>query len=176
MPPPPLPGSGATGGPPYSAVASVPGYPTPGPGWSPASRGSWGSSGSSGSSVWAGPRPLVRLLGGVGLAAVLAIGLAVIALRIFVLSDSPSPSRPAAADAQPAATADVTTAGCAVDPISGLPKATGQVLNHSPVTGNYLITLSFVDPSGSVVAQGFAARSGVAPGQSIAFDAVGTRP
>ena len=63
---------------------------------------------------------------------------------------------------------DVTIKSCQADPQGGKPKASGQILNHTSKTSNYVVKIKFND------AQGNSLSEGAAPVQSVDADKTAT--
>jgi hypothetical protein len=63
---------------------------------------------------------------------------------------------------------DVTIKSCQADPQGGKPKASGQILNHTSKTSNYVVKIKFKD------AQGNSLSEGAAPVQSVNADKTAT--
>jgi hypothetical protein len=70
---------------------------------------------------------------------------------------------------------DVTVQACNADTAGNKPTASGQILNHSSETSNYLIRLKFTDAQGNQVAEGANGVKSVAPGASATWELKGDR-
>jgi hypothetical protein len=103
-------------------------------------------------------RPLATIL---GLLILLVVVAAVVA---FLLARKSSDS----------AKKDVTIQACQADPGGGKPKASGQILNHSSKTSNYVVNLKFKDAQGNAVATGVAPVKSVKSKQSATWELTGT--
>jgi hypothetical protein len=58
---------------------------------------------------------------------------------------------------------------CNADPAGDKPTASGQILNHSTKTSNYIIRLKFTDAQGHQVAEGVNGVRSVAPGATATW-------
>jgi len=74
-----------------------------------------------------------------------------------------------------AAKGDVTVQTCNADPAGDKPTASGQILNHSTKTSNYIIRLKFTDAQGNQVAEGVNGVKSVAPGATATWTLEGDR-
>jgi hypothetical protein len=70
---------------------------------------------------------------------------------------------------------DVTVAACNADPGGGDPTASGQIVNDSSKTSNYVIRLRFNDAQGNGVSEGVAAVDDVEAGATASWELTGTR-
>ena len=70
---------------------------------------------------------------------------------------------------------DVTVGACDADPGGGKPTASGQIVNDSSKTSNYVIRLRFKDSEGNAVSEGVAAVDGVDALQTARWDLTGAR-
>ncbi|MBT2510316.1 hypothetical protein J7I98_31570 [Streptomyces sp. ISL-98] len=62
---------------------------------------------------------------------------------------------------------DVRITGCVVEPTTTWPAADLTITNRSSKTSNYIISVEFVDASGTRLGEGTAAANNVAPGQKV---------
>ena len=70
---------------------------------------------------------------------------------------------------------DVTVAACSADPGGGKPTASGQIVNDSSKTSNYVIRLRFNDNDGNAVSEGAAPVSDVEAGGTARWELTGAR-
>jgi hypothetical protein len=70
---------------------------------------------------------------------------------------------------------DVTVATCEADPGGGDPAASGQIVNDSAKTSNYVIRLRFNDAQGNGVSEGVAVVDDVEPGATAQWELTGAR-
>jgi hypothetical protein len=70
---------------------------------------------------------------------------------------------------------DVAVKACAADPGGGDPKASGQIVNSSSKTSNYVIRLKFNDAQGNGVSEGVANVNDVQAGATARWQLTGTR-
>jgi hypothetical protein len=70
---------------------------------------------------------------------------------------------------------DVTVAACNADPGGGKPTASGQIVNDSSKTSNYVVRLRFNDAQGNGVSEGVAAVDDVEAGATARWELTGTR-
>ena len=70
---------------------------------------------------------------------------------------------------------DVSVATCEADPGGGDPKASGQIVNDSSKTSNYVIRLRFDDAQGNAVSEGGAAVDDLESGATARWDLTGDR-
>jgi hypothetical protein len=70
---------------------------------------------------------------------------------------------------------DVTVATCDADPDGGDPTASGQIVNDSSKTSNYVIRLRFNDAEGNGVSEGVVAVDDVEAGDTARWELTGTR-
>lgn len=89
---------------------------------------------------------------------------AVIALAIILAHNNSSSSK---------AKQDVTVQACNADPGGGKPKASGQIVNKSSKTSNYVVRLKFLDAQGNQVTDGVDGVKGVKPLETVKFDLTG---
>jgi hypothetical protein len=71
------------------------------------------------------------------------------------------------------AVADISITSCAAPPTLKYPVAGGTILNHSSGTSDYSFTISFLNPAGTVVAQGSGSEDRIAPHQTAVFSVTG---
>ncbi|MFF4093349.1 FxLYD domain-containing protein [Streptomyces sp. NPDC001834] len=76
-------------------------------------------------------------------------------------------------DAKADAAADVKLSTCEVNDLTKWPSVDVEIVNHSDVKSNYIVTVEFVDKSGTRVAEGMAAANNLAPGQKSTQKAQG---
>ncbi|MFF9398559.1 FxLYD domain-containing protein [Streptomyces sp. NPDC014744] len=76
-------------------------------------------------------------------------------------------------DAKADAAADVKLSKCEVDDLTKWPSVDVEIVNHGDVKSNYIVTVEFVDGSGTRVAEGMAAANNLAPGQKSTQKAQG---
>jgi len=69
----------------------------------------------------------------------------------------------------------VTVAACNADPGGGDPTASGQIVNDSSKTSNYVIRLRFNDAQGNGVSEGVVAVDDVEAGATARWELTGTR-
>jgi hypothetical protein len=70
---------------------------------------------------------------------------------------------------------DVAVATCEADPSGGDPSASGQIVNDSSKTSNYVIRLRFNDAQGNGVSEGVVAVDDVEAGATARWELTGTR-
>ena len=70
---------------------------------------------------------------------------------------------------------DVTVAACNADPGGGDPSASGEIVNDSSKTSNYVIRLRFNDAQGNGVSEGVVAVDDVEAGATARWELTGTR-
>ena len=70
---------------------------------------------------------------------------------------------------------DVAVSTCEADPGGGDPTATGEIVNDSSKTSNYVIRLRFDDAQGNGVSEGVAAVDDVEAGATARWELTGTR-
>ena len=70
---------------------------------------------------------------------------------------------------------DVTVQACNADPAGDKPTASGQIVNHSSKTSDYIVRLKFTDAQGNQVAEGFNGVKSVAPSASATWTLKGDR-
>lgn len=70
---------------------------------------------------------------------------------------------------------DSTVKACNADAGGGKPKASGQILNHSSKTSNYVIRLKFNDAQGNSVSEGAAPVKDVEANKTATWELTGTR-
>lgn len=70
---------------------------------------------------------------------------------------------------------DLTVATCEADSGGGDPTASGQIVNDSSKTSNYVIRLRFDDAQGNGVSEGVAAVDDVEAGATAQWELTGTR-
>jgi hypothetical protein len=70
---------------------------------------------------------------------------------------------------------DVTVSACNADPEGGDPTASGQIVNDSSKTSNYVIRLRFNDAQGNGVSEGVVAVDDVDSGATAQWELTGTR-
>jgi hypothetical protein len=70
---------------------------------------------------------------------------------------------------------DVSVATCEADPGGGDPTASGQIVNDSSKTSNYVVRLRFNDAQGNGVSEGVAAVDDVEAGATARWELTGTR-
>jgi hypothetical protein len=70
---------------------------------------------------------------------------------------------------------DVTVGTCEADQGGGDPSASGQIVNDSSKTSNYVIRLRFNDAQGNGVSEGVAAVDDVEAGATAEWELTGTR-
>jgi hypothetical protein len=70
---------------------------------------------------------------------------------------------------------DVSVATCEADPGGGDPSASGQIVNDSSKTSNYVIRLRFNDAQGNGVSEGVVAVDDVEAGATARWELTGTR-
>jgi hypothetical protein len=70
---------------------------------------------------------------------------------------------------------DVTVAACDADPGGGKPTASGQIVNDSSKTSNYVIRLRFNDSEGNAVSEGVAPVGDVEAGATARWELTGAR-
>ncbi|MFB9367428.1 FxLYD domain-containing protein [Kitasatospora albolonga] len=87
---------------------------------------------------------------------------------------SSAPAAPAAPAGGSDKLKDAEITGCKVDGVLGWPSADVKVTNHSSKTSNYIVSIEFVDESGTRVGEGIAATNNLAPNQAAALKAQGT--
>ncbi|MEU9198866.1 FxLYD domain-containing protein [Streptomyces sp. NPDC048332] len=89
--------------------------------------------------------------------------------RVLEVTASPSPSAPekekTAAPAPKGAEGDVTITSCEVNGTTTWPAADVEILNHSGSEANYIVSVEFLDSSGTRLGEGMAATNNLAPGQ-----------
>jgi hypothetical protein len=78
-----------------------------------------------------------------------------------------------AGDDDESAIGDVTVQRCAAE--GDEPKATGQIVNRSSKTSNYVIRLEFKDPQGNQVSEGATAVKDVEAGETANWTMTGAR-
>jgi hypothetical protein len=98
-----------------------------------------------------------RLIGLLIVAAVIAA-----AVIVFAKSDS-------------GAKRDVTVQVCNTDPSGDKPIASGQIVNRSATTSNYVIRIKFTDAQGNQVAEGINGVQSIAPGTTATWALKGDR-
>ncbi|MFI9625437.1 FxLYD domain-containing protein [Streptomyces sp. NPDC052042] len=86
--------------------------------------------------------------------------------------EKPAEEKPAGKDngakedgAKADAAADVKLSTCEVDELTKWPSVNVEIVNRGDVKSNYIVTVEFVDGSGTRVAEGMAAANNLAPGQ-----------
>jgi hypothetical protein len=94
----------------------------------------------------------------------LLIVTAVIVLAVVVFAKNDS-----------AAKGDVTVQACNADAMGSKPTASGQIVNRSTKTSNYVIRLKFTDAQGNQVAEGVNGVKSVDPGASASWTLTGDR-
>ena len=70
---------------------------------------------------------------------------------------------------------DVNVSACSADPGGGKPTASGEIVNDSSKTSNYVIRLRFNDSDGNAVSEGAAAVDDVDAGQTARWELTGAR-
>lgn len=105
--------------------------------------------------------------------AALVVVLIIIIIIVVVASSSSSKTKPGAGTSSHPAANDVAITSCTVDPTLHMPMAKGTVVNHSSGASNYTFTISFLNPSGTVVAQGAGAENNIAAHQTATWTASG---
>lgn len=70
---------------------------------------------------------------------------------------------------------DVTVKTCKADPQGGKPKASGQILNHSSKTSNYVVKIKFNDAQGNSLSEGAAPVQSVDADKTAAWELTGDR-
>lgn len=169
------------GGPPQAEPWQYP--PQSGPGW--------------GSPMPAPKKANVGLIVGAGcgglLLAIVIVGVVVALLRgsddggsSGAPSDRPPSAAPSAAGESPAeeegeealpghvdAREDVTIKGCSVNSLTKWPDARLEILNSGSDAADYIVYVEFVDSSGTRLAEGLAAVTGLGPGQKAKEKAQG---
>ncbi|MFF1839733.1 FxLYD domain-containing protein [Streptomyces sp. NPDC058231] len=84
-------------------------------------------------------------------------------------SESSTPAESAPAEEQATegkdAEADVTLSGCKVDSLTEWPSVVVKITNGTDEASTYIVSVEFVDASGTRVAEGVASASALAPGQ-----------
>ncbi|MEV0915440.1 hypothetical protein AB0I93_14365 [Streptomyces sp. NPDC049967] len=85
------------------------------------------------------------------------------------VSKDPSKKAPAPGGAE----ADVKVTGCVVNSSTTWPAADVEIVNHSGSKANYIISVEFVDGSGTRLGEGAAAANDVAVGQRVKEKAQG---
>jgi hypothetical protein len=96
----------------------------------------------------------------IGLLVVAAVIIAVVV--VFAKSDN-------------SAKRDVTVQACNPDVNGAKPTASGQIVNHSSKTSNYVVRLKFTDAQGNQVAEGVNGVKAVAPGATASWTLKGDR-
>lgn len=71
------------------------------------------------------------------------------------------------------AAADVKLSKCEVNDLTKWPSVDVEIVNHGDVKSNYIVSVEFVDGSGTRVAEGMAAANNLAPGQKSTQKAQG---
>ncbi|WP_411140271.1 FxLYD domain-containing protein [Streptomyces sp. x-80] len=85
--------------------------------------------------------------------------------------ETPAKGLPAAED--DGGKSDVKIDDCSVGGVTGWPAAKLTVTNHSSTKANYIISIEFVDSSGTRLGTGAAAENGLAPKQQAKVTAQG---
>ncbi|MDQ0987721.1 FxLYD domain-containing protein [Streptomyces sp. V2I9] len=75
---------------------------------------------------------------------------------------------------EPAAEGDVTITKCSRDSVIGWPHADLKIVNRTGSPAAYIVSITFVDGDGAVVADGIATTEDVAPGGSAKVRALGS--
>lgn len=70
---------------------------------------------------------------------------------------------------------DVTIKTCTAKPSGGKPEASGDILNHSSKTSNYVVKLKFLDAQGNSVAEGAAPVKSIDANQTATWELTGDR-
>jgi hypothetical protein len=73
------------------------------------------------------------------------------------------------------AVADISVTSCTVDATLKEPMARGTIFNQSSGTSNYRFTISFLNPAGTVVAQGSGFEDHIASQQAAVFSVTGDK-
>jgi hypothetical protein len=175
------------------------GYPPPQPGQQPQQNPHWGQQPGQyppqPGPGWGTPMPppkknragLVAILGCSGVLVLAVIGGAV-ALMAAAGDDTPSSSGKASSSPSAAASGkapakktpapkgdegDVTVTGCVVNSTTTWPAADVEIVNHSGAKSNYIVSVEFVDSSGTRLGEAMAAANNVAVGQKVRAKAQG---
>lgn len=95
-----------------------------------------------------------------------------------VASSSPSAAGKVPAKEKPEAEpkgdeGDVTVTGCVVNGTTSWPAADVEIVNHSGVKSNYIVSVEFLDKAGTRLGEGMAAANNVAVGQKVRAKAQG---
>ena len=143
--------------PPQSASPQAPPPPPPG-------TGGWQYPPTYAKPVRWGSGCLIGILGALVVAVVIII---------VVATAASNSSTPGSGTKNHPAAADLTINSCSVDPTLKIPVAKGTVLNHSSGTSDYTFTISFLNTTGTVVAQGGGIENNIAPGQTATFSVNG---
>jgi hypothetical protein len=69
---------------------------------------------------------------------------------------------------------DIEIVSCQVDSTIHWPSADLKITNHTSKSSNYMVTIEFVDGSGTRLAEGLAATNNLAAGQAATVKAAGT--
>jgi len=94
---------------------------------------------------------------------VLILALVIIAAVVVFAKDDSSAKR------------DVTVQACNADPTGDKPTASGQIVNHSSKTSDYVVRLKFTDAQGNQVAEGVDGVKSVASGAGATWTLKGDR-
>lgn len=78
-------------------------------------------------------------------------------------------------DSGASAKSDVTIQACQADPAGGKPSASGNIVNGSSKTSNYVIRLKFKDAQGNQVSEGVNAVRSVKVGANATWRLLGSR-
>lgn len=70
---------------------------------------------------------------------------------------------------------DVSVQACNADANGGKPKASGQIINHSSKTSNYVVKLKFTDAQGNSVSEGAAPVKSVDANETAQWELTGDR-